>query len=1293
MVLHRLSISHDGASIRLGWQRENSAPRFATETTFEHPFDVKALAELRWYLEEYLTFPYGLEPERARRLEGQLQGWGQQLFELVFRGSEKAREFWQEATRAGLDQCELSIVSDDAAVLNLPWELLYAPDYQFLAPLLAGMYRSRSNQPVRAPLDGLPQDRLNILVVIARPYGERDVALRTIARPMLEALRPLGERVHFKVLRPPSFEQFERELNEHKGFYHIVHFDGHGSFDPSSLGRQVQLGQGIGQGQGPLVFEGVDGSPQVIDAARIAQNLANCRVPIFVLNACQSAQEGEGAFSSVATALVSVGATGVVAMAYSVYVEAARQFMGRFYGDLTRGARVASAVASGRRAVLNQQLRPSPKGNLPLQDWLVPVLYQQEGYAPFKAEKTCATAVPKIEALLKSAPTRLVGFSPEGTYGFIGRDYDLLQLERKFRQSAVVLLQGMGGMGKTALACGFARWLDETEGRTGSICFLSFEQGATLSNVVNQVGRAVWGDKFAQYGVTDQESAVLNYLKATPCLLIWDNFELVNGFPAGNEPLLSQTERDRLKQFLRQLRGGLSWVLITSRREETWLDCGYGLQHLKGLAPADAEEFAAQILCSVGVDRATLSPAYLELFRLLGGHSLSLRVVLPHLKTQTPENLIEALRQGLDTFAEQEEEERDKSLTVSLDYSLNKLSKIVKQHLPILTFFHERVYAYWLGILFENHESDFSKAYNSVIGENPSITDWSIILKDVTEAGILEDIGQSVYKIHPSLACYLRQKLAKDASQSKIQKLEDLFLIFYSGLSEYYSENLASNFDSSIAMIKLEEPNLLSYLLLAEKKQKWQYARPILVVLNELYKQQGRQDEFKILREKSLKQFDINLLNTKAEDDGALDYWMYLQNNKANQYLSANKFQEARIIYQEILDKLESSNIARLDDGTATLYNNLGNTFLKTGELSKADFYYHKSIEIRKNIGTLNNSSSTYHDLGQSALGQRNFNEAIKFTNEALKICKSNENLYKTSSEYCQLSEIHLEIGEHKHAIEYAELSLNIYLKLENLQDAATVYHQLGNISYKINDFEKAREYYKQALKIYEDSRDVINASDEYLQLGSIALQQNNFSDADAYYQKALSYYEASEAWDATAITYHQLGLLYYTLGQLPQQSQNLEISIDYTKQALDIRESKQDWYKAADHITLLGMIAQIQEKLEKSVNYYQRAIKIYREYKDFYKTSLPLRFISQILEFQQNFIEACKSYIQAFSIGLKFDDEAWFISDCEALGRMLNQIGEVQFKSLWQETLGEVCSKKLYQIFQSINDPPDAEA
>jgi hypothetical protein len=535
MARNCLRINHEGDSIQLSWQRGHSNPRPAPSVTFTHPFDEQAFTNLRWYLEEYLRFPYGLAPDNAAKIEQKFQDWGEQLFELIFRSSEQARQFFQAATYEGLNQCELVITSDSPEVLNLPWELLYSPsDRQFLAPSLAGMSRSLSDYAVRAEMGDLPQDKLNILLVIARPYGEKDIALRTIARPLLEALSNIRQKVNLKVLRPPSFEQFERELNAHRGFYHIVHFDGHGDFDPNSIGFQHSLGT---TGQGLLVFEANDGSPQIITAAQIAQNLADCRVPIFVLNACKSAQEGEEKFSSVATRLVSLGAKGVVAMAYSVYAQAAKHFMGRLYGELAAGATLDSAVAAGRKDVLNKPQRPSPKGDKPLQDWLVPVLYQQESYTPF-IPTTTDIDVLDIEAFLEPTVSNLVGFPQEGRYGFIGRDYDILRLERAFRQNNIVLLQGMAGVGKTELACGFARWLEETQGRTGKMFFMSFEQGATLSNVVNQVGREVWGDKFSQYPAEQQRQIVLNYLKTQPSLLIWDNFEPVAGFPAGNEPLV-----------------------------------------------------------------------------------------------------------------------------------------------------------------------------------------------------------------------------------------------------------------------------------------------------------------------------------------------------------------------------------------------------------------------------------------------------------------------------------------------------------------------------------------------------------------------------------------------------------------------------------------------------------------------------------------------------------------------------------------------------------------------------------
>ena len=99
------------------------------------------------------------------------------------------------------------------------------------------------------------------------------------------------------------------------------------------------------------------------------------RVPVVVLNACQSGAMGKELEASVATALLRAGCAAVVAMAYSVYAVAAAEFMAAFYESLFAGDSVGQAVTAGRKRLFEHDGRPSPKGDMPLADWLVPVHY------------------------------------------------------------------------------------------------------------------------------------------------------------------------------------------------------------------------------------------------------------------------------------------------------------------------------------------------------------------------------------------------------------------------------------------------------------------------------------------------------------------------------------------------------------------------------------------------------------------------------------------------------------------------------------------------------------------------------------------------------------------------------------------------------------------------------------------------------------------------------------------------------------------------------------------------------
>jgi len=170
------------------------------------PIGSAAQRDLRWYIEEYLKFPYGAEESRAVGIERGMDVWGEALFAQAFRAGERgstadARACYKAAVSAGLERCDLCVGSDDGAFLRLPWELLRdpSPGREFLVPALNSLYRrtvGHTPAALVAPAAGGP---FRILLVIARPRGVRDVPLGTVARPMLEALRPL--RPHLQVCR------------------------------------------------------------------------------------------------------------------------------------------------------------------------------------------------------------------------------------------------------------------------------------------------------------------------------------------------------------------------------------------------------------------------------------------------------------------------------------------------------------------------------------------------------------------------------------------------------------------------------------------------------------------------------------------------------------------------------------------------------------------------------------------------------------------------------------------------------------------------------------------------------------------------------------------------------------------------------------------------------------------------------------------------------------------------------------------------------------------------------------
>ena len=342
--------------------------------------DSDLVRELQWYLEEFLGYPFPPQTERADRVLSALKAWGRQAFDALF-DNRQAGKFLDEAAPDGqYQQLRLQVSSDDPRILAWPWEALEDSRAGLLAQHC--QIERRLNEALDPqPLDEhLPRDRVNILLVTARPF-EEDVRYRSISRPLVELVEQHRLAAHVTVLRPPTFEQLRRHLHEHPHHYHILHFDGHGGYGdpvPGTGGSHMYHDQ---PPVGCLVFEDADGRPDPIDAARLNNLLRETAVPAVVLNACQSAmidERAEDPFASVAAGLLKAGVRSVVAMAYALYVSGARQFVPAFYERLFKTGDTAQAVRAGQQQMNANRGRVCARGRFPLHDWLVPVVYQQD---------------------------------------------------------------------------------------------------------------------------------------------------------------------------------------------------------------------------------------------------------------------------------------------------------------------------------------------------------------------------------------------------------------------------------------------------------------------------------------------------------------------------------------------------------------------------------------------------------------------------------------------------------------------------------------------------------------------------------------------------------------------------------------------------------------------------------------------------------------------------------------------------------------------------------------------------
>jgi tetratricopeptide (TPR) repeat protein len=1188
--------------VTVGTWPEGGLPETVSRERLEWPLDEGALEDLRWYLEDYLRAPFGVWEDRGPQIQARLAGWGEEIFASVF-GSGRARDAYQRARDREL---ELVFRSASPALLGLPWELMRDPG----GPVALGLAGVTRALPVAdlAATAVVPGGRLRVLMVISRPAGTGDIGYQMIARPLLERLDAVRGQVELVVLRPPTLDALHEALAQAAAAgkpFHVVHFDGHGALPDrptgsAEPGRQPGMMTNLAA-EGVLAFERPGGGSDQVAASKVAAVLTGAGVPVVVLNACQSGAVGKDVEAAVATRLVREGCAAVVAMAYSVYAVAAAEFMAIFYECLFAGDTVSAAVTAGRRRLFAADLRPSPKGDLPLADWLVPVHYLRRDVSFPQA----ITPRPAGELSLDAALDRLRepaageqsgGGSLDPVGSFVGRDALFFELETAARLQKVVVLDGPGGTGKTELAKAFGRWWRDTGGVANPdfVFWHSFEPGVAsfgLDGVIIEIGLQVFGSDFTALGTAKRRRVIQNLLAEHRLLLIWDNFETVQSMPdpAGATPPLGPAGCQELKEFLDHVASrGRSAVIITSRTSEDWLG---GIRHITvgGLASYEAAEYAGELLAPYPAAQPRRARrTFGELMEWLDGHPLSMRLILPHLDTTDPEILLEGLR-GTAPLPSGNGTEggRITSLAASISYSYSHLAASTRRLLAAVSLFQ--------GVADTNALMLFSQAIG-VPGRfaGTSQEEWGKALDDAARVGLLTPLGNVIYAIHPALPAYLAAQWRSDEPEGHAAVREaatQALLTAYAGLGDWLNQQIRSGRAGLVfTIINWQRRTLGSLLGYALDHHRWKEAQDIAQPLNDYWDARGLFEEADAWTDRVRRATENPDGTAPWLETPAGRLWLFFTGRQANRQVDNHHLDQAERTYQEILASFQAQPASSEQQHfLAGAYHQLSEVAQQRGRPDDAESWSTKALAIREELGDRRRLAGTYHQLGTIAQQRGRLDNAENWYTKSLGIKEELGDLSGMASTYHAFGNVADLRGRLDDAEEWYTKALAIKEELGDRPSMARTYHQLGTIAQRRGRLDNAENWYTKALAIEEELGHRPLMARTYLQLGMAAQDRGRLDDAEEWYHKALAIEEKLGP-PHVALTYHQLGIV-------AQQRGRLDNAENWYTKSLGISEELGDRPTMAFTYHQLSLLSEQRGQLSQALQWTVRSEGLFAEF------------------------------------------------------------------------------------------------
>ena len=664
---------------------------------------------------------------------------------------------------------------------------------------------------------------------------------------------------------------------------------------------------------------------------------------------------------------------------------------------------------------------------------------------------------------------------------FTGRTDYIQEIEAVLQQGKIVAVNGMGGVGKSALAIHVGHRLTPQFPDAQLYVDLRGQSEFPLEpqKVLIQFLQALTGRDESQLptdldGLTGQYRSVLSNQKA---LIVLDN------------------TRDKL-QIEQLLPGSASCGVITTSRQPLGSLPGAQLLKLEAMSPQEGLDYLKQQLGLVRVE-AELAAAQ-KIVDLCGRLPLALAIAGGALKEETTWTLTDY---GARLRDEQRRLERlqldDLSVRASFNLSYARLAETEQQLFAVTG---------WLpGV-------DFGEAVAAAVMEWETETTQET-LRRLVRVRVLEGREGGRYQFHDLMRLFAREQLEVTKQETTLGRALDWYCekadFWNNGLNPVQCRQLAQalaagsedspeQLEQAIPRITLdwfeaEQGNWVAVMQKLHRLQRGNEAVALAANLAHFFTLRSHWGDWVSTHEIAI---------ACAEKAGNRAGVARTLNNLGLVYLQQGKWPEALVAFEQSLQI--SHELGDVHGVTQTI-NNLGSVYYQQGKWQEALVAFEQSLQTKRELGDVHGVAQTLSNLGSVYAKQGKWTEAITAFEQSLQTKRELGDVHGVAQSLMGLGLVYADQGKWQEAITAFEQSLHTFQELGAVHGIAQTLNNLGSVYLDQGKWQEAITAFEQSLHTFRQLGDVHGEGQTLANLGVLYENRHQPDQAKAHWQEALT--------------------------------------------------------------------------------------------------------------------------------------------------------------------------------------------